>query len=353
MAKKAKKRKKPKKVSKDAEKDYRLSLKAIIKSTDLDKHEAEAVRENIYGDDEESYWEVVVVTLDIRKSSITLVNVEDFEEYSNVITDYVCYVMKTCQSKDYPCEGEGAKSTGENGWFDKFTGDGVIVFWRLPDEPYFEADYDEKLKRYYQEWNKTIRGAIEFSIEVTRGFLEVALPDIRKTCGLLPTDFGLSVGIDAGECLLTELRPSRKCEDRFVKFGREREYNESLEPVCPTVTVIGRAIIGANRMVQKAEPYEIIVNSYPGSKLKEAMEDSKEKVGRGAKFSLEWTVVCTKEYNPVEAYRVVSGHLEHLKRTKTFCDRAKKTREEKAKATSKQEDTGSDTKDAESQGDSE
>jgi len=83
------------------------------------------------------------------------------------------------------------------------------------------------------------------------------------------------------------------------------------------------------------------------------MEDSKEEVGRGAKFSLERTIVCTKEYNPVEAYRVMSGHLEHLKRTKTFCDRVKKTREEKAKTTSKQGDIETDTKDGESQGDRE
>ena len=354
---------------KDAEKTYRLSNSAVINSTGLDADEAEAVAEHIFRLDDTNYWDVVVVTLDIRKSSIALVNVEDFEEYSNVITDYVCYVMKTCQSKDYPCNIEIKDNKGkvipvqENGWFDKFTGDGVIVFWRLPDEPYPEeeyydlpedADYEqEKLKLYNRKFNETVRVAIEFSIEVTKGFLEVALPDIRKTCGLLPADFGLSVGIDAGNCLLTELKPSRKCEDRFVKLGREREYNESMEPVCPTVTVIGRAIIGANRMVQKAEPYEIIVNSYPGSKLKEAMEDSKEKVGRGAKFSLERTVVCTKECNPVEAYRVISGHLDHLKRTKTFCDRAKKTREEKAKTTGKQEDMETDTKDAKSQGDSE
>ena len=60
--------------------------------------------------------------------------------------------------------------------------------------------------------------------------------------------------------------------------------------------------------------------------------------------------MCTKEYNPVEAYRVVSGQLEHLKRTNTFCDGMKKTREEKAKATSKREDVRPETKDDQSQG---
>ncbi len=358
-----KKEKKSKTTSGDAEEDYRLSYEAIKNSTGLVNHaKVEKVRDDIYLD-ENNYCDVVVVTLDIRKSSIALVNVEDFEEYSNVITDYVCYVVETCQNKKYPCKFEAKDNKGkvksENGWFDKFTGDGVIVFWRLPIEPYEDkkyydmpkkAGYNEKLKHYKQMCNETVRVAIEFSIRVTEQFLENALPDIRKTCGLLPADFGMSVGIDAGNCLLTELKASENYEERCERYGVK--YTEDLA-VSQNVTAIGRAIIGANRMVQKAKPYEIIVNSYPGSNLKEAMEDSKEEVGRGVKFSLERTIVCTKEYNPVEAYRVVSGHLEHLKRTKTFCDRVKKTREEKAKATSKQEDMETGTKDAESQGDSE
>lgn len=316
-------------VSKDAKETYRISDAAITKSTGLDSDKAIVVAERIYSD-ENNYWDVVVVTLDIRKSSLALVNVEDF-----------------------PCKDD-CEVREENGWFDKFTGDGVIVFWRLPMEPYTDkpyyildkdTEYDEKLKLYNQKWNEAIRVAIEFSIEVTKEFLEVALTDIRKTCGLLPIDFGISVGIDAGNCLLTELEASDNFPKRYKKY--EEKYEKML-PVSPAVTAIGRAIIGANRMVSSAKPYDIIVNSYPGSNLKEAMEDSKEEVGRGAKFSLERTTVCTKEYNPVEAYRVVSGHLEHLKRTKTFCDRVKKIREEKAKETSKQEDIREETKDAES-----
>ena len=283
MGKKTKKGRKGKTTSGDTEKDYRLSNEAIKKSTGLvDSAKVEAVKNDIYRE-EDNYWDVVVVTLDIRKSSIALVNVEDFEEYSNVITDYVCYVMETCQSKKYPCKFEAEDNQGkvkaENGWFDKFTGDGVIVFWRLPLEPYVKKEeyyglrktthYDEKLKLYNQKFNETVRVAIEFSIEVTEQFLKVALPDIRKTCGLLPADFGISVGIDAGNCLLTELKASRNYEERCKKYGVR--YKKDLT-VSPNVTAIGRAIIGATRMVQKAKPYEIIVNSYPGSMLKAAMD---------------------------------------------------------------------------------
>ena len=346
--------KKTKKKSGSTGEDYHISDEAIKKSTDLDDVKAHIVSDNLYEAQNTNYWEVVVVTLDIRKSSITLVNLEDFEEYSNVITDYVCYVMKTCQS-EYPSKVEGEVKT-EHGWFDKFTGDGVIVFWRLPTEPdpdkeYYDmdkdTDYDKKLKLYNRKWNEGIRGAIEFSIEVTDQFLKVVLPDIRRTCGLLPADFGISVGIDAGTCLLTEMKASRNYKERCKKYRVKYEKDMS---VSQNVTAIGRAIIGANRMVQKAKPYEIIVNSYPGGRLKEAM---KEEVGRGAKFSLERTTVCTKEYNPVEAHRVVSGHIEHLKKTKTLCDRVKKMREEKAKENCRQDGMGLDTEDGKSRGDSE
>ena len=285
MGKKVKKRKKAKKntgASKEDVGNFRILPKAITQSTGLDKNSATAVAKQIYNDDQTNYWEVVVVTLDIRKSSIALVNVEDFEEYSNVITAYMGYVMETCQkSKKYPCKDEVKDKKGrviekgEHGWFDKFTGDGVIVFWRLPIEPYPEkkyynlpknADYDEKLKRYYQEWNETVRVAIEFSIRVTEQFLENALPGIRKTCGLLPADFGMSVGIDTGYCLLTELKVSKKSQEHFERYGLKLRKN--MQAVSPNVTVIGRAVIGATRMVSQAKAYEIIINSYPGSRLK-------------------------------------------------------------------------------------
>ena len=364
MGKKAKKAKKRRRRQTDAGEKYHISADAINRSTGLDRRSARTVADDIYriGDDT-NYGDVVVVTLDIRKSSIALVNLEDFEQYSEVITDYVCYVVRTCQSKVYRAKVEpksdGGRTIEECGWFDKFTGDGVLVFWRLPKEPipeetYYDlskdSSYEDKLKVYNEKWNETIRIAIEFSIEVIIQFLEHTLPEIRKSCGLLPTDFGMSVGIDAGECLLTEMKASENFQKRCKQYGLE--YKEML-PVSLNVTAIGRPIIGATRMVSKAKPYEILINSYPGANLKAALEDPKDKVRQGVEFSLESTFVCTKEYNPVEAYRIVSGHLEHLKRTKTFCDRVKKTREEKAKATSKREDMEPDTKDSESQGDSE
>ena len=175
MVKKAKKAKKRRRSHANAGEKYHISADAIKRSTGLDAKSAKAVAKNIYRiGNQNNYGEVVVVTLDIRKSSIVLVNLEDFEVYSNVITDYVCYVLKKCQSDDFKCQVEFKDDDGkitqqECGWFDKFTGDGVIVFWRLPiepepDEKYYHlpinANYKRKLEVYNEKWNKTIRDAI-------------------------------------------------------------------------------------------------------------------------------------------------------------------------------------------------
>lgn len=328
--------KKRKRRSKETGERYHISAAAIKRSTGISLAYAKAVANDIYRVGNDNYWEVVVVTLDIRNSSIALVNLEDFEEYSNVITDYVCYVVKTCQSKGYPCKVKIRNDDGEvieeYGWFDKFTGDGVVIFWRLPNEPEPDEQYDDlpkkcryhrKVARYNERWNEAIRAAIEFSIKVTTQFLNNALPDIRKTCGLLPTDFGMSVGIDAGECLLTELKASENFRERSDRYGVE--YSKSFQ-VSPNVTVIGRPIIGATRMVSKAKHYEIIVNSYPGGKLKAALDDPKDKLRQGVEFSLERTRISTKEYKRgVEAYRIVSPQLEQTKKADTFCAVTKET----------------------------
>lgn len=354
MVKKPKKTKKGTSASKNAKK-FLIKKDAIKKSTGLKDNEAGIVAKHIYRiGDKCNYGDVVAVILDIRKSSVALVNLEDFEQYTEVITDYVCYVLKTCQSKDFECKIkpdnniDGQMTEKESGWFDKFTGDGVVVFWRLPEEPdpdekYYNLPkykkYEDKLELFNQKQNATFRLAIDFSIRVICQFIENTLPDIRKTCGLLPADFGISAGIDAGECLLTELKASKNA-DRFKRYGLRLGKIQ----VGHNVTVIGRPIIGATRMVSKAKPYEILINSYPGANLKDALDDPKNKVCKGAEFYLEPTHVCTKEYNPVEAYRVKSGRIEQLKKTKTFYGVMKETSKEETERSCNQKDVEAEAK---------
>ena len=128
MAKRPKRALNPKKALAAGEQEYLISWEAIESSTGCSERVCNLIARRLGR--EYNYWEVVVVTLDIRKSSIALVNVEDFAEYSDKITDYVVYVAETCRAKKYP-----VGRIKENGWFDKFTGDGVLLFWRLPEEP--------------------------------------------------------------------------------------------------------------------------------------------------------------------------------------------------------------------------
>jgi hypothetical protein len=146
------------------------------------------------------------------------------------------------------------------------------------------------------------------------------LPEIRKTCGTLPGDFGISVGIDAGECLLTDLRAS---EDYEADYERKKDTFEDLGG---NVTVISRPTIDSTRMVSGVEPYEILINSYPGARLKAKIDDPNNPVTKNIRFQLEPKCIYTKEYDCVEAYRVMSGQLEQMKEQMVYHEKWKKTR---------------------------
>lgn len=158
-----------------------------------------------------------------------------------------------------------------------------------------------------------IKETIDFAIDVICEFMEIALPSIRKTCGLIPRNYGLSVGIDAGECLLTELKSSTQYKERY---GPKKGNQEPIK-VSDNLTMLGRPVIGATRMVDAAEPYEILVNCYPGSALKAKIDDPSEyKIHENLYFGLDLDFRNVPEYcyGPVEVYRVTTDRIEHLKR---------------------------------------
>ena len=266
-----------------------------------DKDEIESLRTNLAK--RINVCELIVLSADIRKSSIALVNVEDFSEYSRVLTDFICYIKNTwCHNKK------------KGRFFDKFTGDGALFFWILPEEPKKDEDY------FYSEWNLRIKEAIDFGIEIVCKFIEIFLPSVRRTCGLLPMDFGFSIGIDAGECFLTELKSSTK-EVAYDDYY-ERKYGKILGGdkeiiVSDNVTMIGRPVIGATRMVEAAEPYEILVNCYPGAALKAKIDNPIEhKIREGLQFGLDLCFRKIKDYQPglVEVYRVDTDRINGLKK---------------------------------------
>lgn len=261
------------------------------------------------------FWKVIVVSVDIRKSSIALVNVEDFQAYQDAICDYVCHIAATWRliNKSY-------KNIEENHicFFDKFTGDGAIFFMALPDiEKYYKTDFDE----YKRRWLISLKEAIQYCNDIVIKFLKTALPEIRNACGLLPADFGLSIGIDVGECLITDMRRSEEYKSDYKKeFKEARKYEDdynkdkdkgmriedTFEDIGGNITVIGRPVIGASRMVENAAPYEILINTYGGANLYDDITFKK--------FQLRKRLDSIKEYdNCVEVYGVLSCEIDFWK----------------------------------------
>lgn len=303
-----------------------ISPNAIQVGSCLDTDEAKLFSRNLAADGNDNYCEVIALSADIRKSSITLVNVEDFAEYNRVLTDFICYMKDTWRNVP-------------GRFFDKFTGDGALCFWVMPKEP--EEDEAERedeegitlIEHYYNIWNGRIKETIEFSIDITCKFMEIFLPSFRKTCGLLPKEFGFSVGIDVGECFLTELRSSTSIagtKDHYeVQYGNIQcpdptDGEERRIIVANNVTMIGRPVIGATRMVEGANAYEILVNCYPGAALKDRIENPTAlqiRIREKFQFGLDRAFRKVKDYapGPVEVYRVNTDRINSLKKRLGIC----------------------------------
>ncbi len=142
------------------------------------------------------------------------------------------------------------------GWFDKFTGDGFIVFWIGAPEP-------ERFLETVPEFCQEVRGA---SAKLIDG--------LRRTSRNFPAGVGLSLGIDAGACQL-------------VWVGR-------------SLTLVGSPIVGATRMASSAVAGETLANIHVGDALERAGEG-----GGAARVAVERVTARTKEYpEGQEAYRL-------------------------------------------------
>jgi len=67
------------------------------------------------------------------------------------------------------------------------------------------------------------------------------------------------VGVDYGKCLLSDLKPSKPFDVDGHEVRPQRVTN--------SVTVLGRPVVGAARMVAAAGPHQILWNEYPGQEL--------------------------------------------------------------------------------------
>jgi class 3 adenylate cyclase len=152
--------------------------------------------------------------------------------------------------------GARDEARATNGWFDKFTGDGFLVYW--PNL----WDRAEETRA---------REALEFCRRTQARFPEV-MARFRQNTQNLPAAAGLSLGLDSGTC-------------RMAMVGTD-------------LTVLGTPVVGAVRMVSAAQSGQLLVNVHFG-----------EALTRGF---LTWpglratrTIVETKEYKEgQEAYSV-------------------------------------------------
>lgn len=144
-------------------------------------------------------------------------------------------------------ESVASLTRSEEGWFDKFTGDGFIAFWLHWTDP------PPGLTRVPQFCQTVMPAA------------DVLIANLRRNSRNFPVGVGLSIGIDSGPCHL-------------IRVG-------------DSLTVVGGPIVGATRMVGGAKAHQTLVNVHLGETLQRATDRL-----TASGMRIERTSVRTKEY---------------------------------------------------------
>jgi class 3 adenylate cyclase len=184
----------------------------------------------------------VVVVGDLRLSGVVLKEAVSHRLYARFVLGFT--------------EAVQGLAGAYRAWFDKFTGDGFVVFW-LYDDP------SELPTEVIPEFCQSVLPASERLVD-----------NLRRNSRNFPVGVGLSMGLDSGDCEL-------------VRVGE-------------AITVVGSPIVGATRMSAGARAGETIANVPIGSALE---RDASRLAGQG--IAIERAVVRTKEYpEGQEAYRL-------------------------------------------------
>lgn len=198
--------------------------------------------------DEQRPIMTIVVSADIRRSASVLKESIDIPHYANVLADFV---------------GEFRTVLAfHGGWFDKFTGDGFLGYW-LPTGTLAEQ----------------MDAVFDFSFAVMNNFRTYYYESFVSNMRNVPAGIGLSIGVDAGECYLL--------------------------PVAGDLTVVGSPMVGAVRMCDACQPYQMLLNSYPGAQMLEGAKNKTGKLSRELSYRISPQTVATKEYpSGQSAYQV-------------------------------------------------
>jgi class 3 adenylate cyclase len=188
---------------------------------------------------------VHVLVGDIRKSTFLMKESISLKRFALITRDFMKAVRDTASKNE--------------GWFDKFTGDGFIIYWIYGDD---------------RNQQKYISQMLSFSEALLSIFPEV-MNEYRKNCTNFPAGTGLSLGVDSGLCTLVNI------ED---------------------LNIIGPPVVGASRMVAEAEPFEVLFNVSTAAWLTK----DKDSLAKDYGINIEKKYIKTAEYGDIgqEAYSV-------------------------------------------------
>ena|SRR3712207_2747960 len=229
---------KDKRVEKKKSADNGKKNPSVLNQINLDHHAPVGWQKIISSDKLEQLLEtggqigLHVLVGDIRQSTSLMKESISSKEFAHITRDFMTAVKGTAKSNE--------------GWFDKFTGDGFIIYWIYGDEP-----------------NKYIQRILAFSQALLSYFPEV-LSKYRMNSQNFPANVGLSLGVDSGQCTLIEIGD---------------------------LNIVGPPVVGASRMVSAADSFEILLNVSVGAGL---YKDRKQLAARGIRVFRK--KIKTKEY---------------------------------------------------------
>jgi class 3 adenylate cyclase len=165
----------------------------------------------------EGMREVTVLSCDIRSSTLLQRAAIDPAEYGRVMHVFITVFRQKVREL--------------GGWFDKFTGDGLIAYW-LEDAP--GGPRHPATKNEYPDQMFTSEIFDEVVPHMHESFKEFRFSMFGENSRSLPLKFGLAIGVDFGKALLLEIGGA--------------------------ATILGPPVVGAVRMVDLGEPGETFAN---------------------------------------------------------------------------------------------
>jgi class 3 adenylate cyclase len=216
----------------------RKKSSSILNQINIDHHAPEGWQKIIPPDRLEQLLEtggqigLHVLVGDIRQSTSLMKESISSKEFAQITRDFVKAIKSTANTNE--------------AWFDKFTGDGFIIYWI----------YGDDLNKYIQRILAFCQALLSYFPEVVNKY--------RMNSQNFPANVGLSLGVDSGQCTLIEIGD---------------------------LNIIGPPVVGASRMVSAAESFEILLNVSIGASL---YKDRKQLAARGVRVFKK--KIKTKEY---------------------------------------------------------